>query len=103
MKKIIYISIVLTLIGFVPIIHQEISSCSAFGFSHLASPAVITTADSCSTSIFASTLTLGVQLSRIFHFNSVYLNYFLLAFLNFIFYIILGKLIIIVNKKIKKL
>ncbi len=84
-------------------VHQELSGCSAFGFDHLVSPLVITTADSCSTSIVASTLIPGVQLSRIFHFDSVYLNYLLLAFLNLIIYVGLGRLILFVNNKRKKL
>lgn len=98
MKKIICISIILIIISFIPIIHQEITTCSVFGYDHLISPKVITSADSCSTSILSSLLIPGVQLSRVFHFNSVYLNYFLITLFNFVFYIVLGKLILLIAK-----
>ncbi len=102
MKKIIIIPIALTIVGFIPVIHQEFSGCSAFGYEHLVSSSVITTADSCNTSILAFTLIPSVQLSRIIHFDSVYLNYFFLAIFSFVFYVSLVKIILLMSNKRSK-
>lgn len=99
MKKIIYIAIIVTLIGFIPVIHQELTGCSAFGYDHLASPAVMTTSDSCSTTFFAVPLIPSVQLSRVLFSNSAYINYLLLAITSIILYSGIGYIIMRVIKR----
>lgn len=98
MKKIIYIALILTLVGFIPVLHQELTGCSAFGYNHLVSQSVITTADSCATSILAVPLIPSVQLSLLLHFNSVYINYFFLGVISLLLYTLIGYLFIKIKK-----
>lgn len=98
MKKIISISIIFTLIGFIPVIHQELTGCSTFGYDHLVSPAVITSADSCITSLLAISLTPSVQLSRLIFFDSAYVHYFFLGVVSILIYSLIGFIIIKIKK-----
>lgn len=98
MKKIIYIAIILTLVGFIPVIHQEIAGCSAFGYDHLGSPAVITTADSCFTGFLAIPLIPSVQLSRLLSSDSAYANYFFLGITSILLYTLAGYIVLKINK-----
>lgn len=90
MKKILYFAIILTIIAFIPVMHQEATGCSAFAYEHLVSPSVISTADSCLTSILAIPFIPSIQLSLFFPFNSVYLNYIFLGITSFFFYLFIG-------------
>ena len=89
MRKAAYLAIILILVAFIPIIQQEYSGCSVFGYDHLVSKSVITTADSCSTTLISLPLLPGVILSLLFSSNSAYLNYIFIGLVSGLFYIVL--------------
>jgi hypothetical protein len=93
MKKVIYIAIALTLIGFIPVVHQELAGCSVFG-DYLVSSTVVTTADSCATSMLAIPLIPSLQLSRLFPLGSAYLGYAFIGITSILIYTLIGGLLI---------
>ena len=92
MKKIILVALAITLIGFIPIIQQEITGCETFGHGreHLISPAVTPPGQMCITGILAVPLIPAVQLSRLAHFDSVYANYIMLGIVSVLIYALIG-------------
>ena len=97
MKKIFYLAFILTLIGFIPILHQELTGCNTFGWSHLISPAV-TSPDECLTLILVIPLIPSTLLSILIHFDSVYINYFFLAVTSILIYTGIGYIFTKVKK-----